>query len=294
VAVPAVWFLNLDADHELARPLGYSPSKDVLARVAALRARVRADLFADGDLELVDGAALPTRSADNVGRAWCMTPRARKLLTAAGATPVDSPSLAVLQRVNSRAFAYALLAERDESICSDDPERLRDFVLAAPKGTRWLAKRAHGMAGRGQRRLTAGELDAPDLQWLAKSCAAGSVLIERRRELCIECVVHGEVDTRGEVRLGPVFEQRCDAQGAWLENIAQPAISAQEREHLLAASLLAARALFGAGYFGPFGLDSYAWIESGERRWNPLSDLNARYTMGWRRDQLAAAPDSAR
>ncbi|MCA8978489.1 MAG: hypothetical protein H6831_06565 [Planctomycetes bacterium] len=290
MAVPSVWFLNLDADHELARPAGYAPTAAVLARVDALRARVREDLFEDGDVELVPGVDLPAAARGLEGRAWCMTPRARKLLTAAGADPVASPALEVLRRVNSRSFAYALTDREEGSLCSDDPRVLQDYLRAASAGTQWLAKRAHGMAGRGQRRLAGGALSAADSQWLAKSCELGAVLVEPRRELELECVVHGEVGRDGTLRLAPVLQQLCDEFGAWLENVPDPPLDDVERAALSAAAAQAGRALAAAGYFGPFGLDSYAWREAGRRRWNPLSDLNARYTMGWSRHGLVPCP----
>jgi hypothetical protein len=284
--LPSVWLLNLDADHELARPLGYAPTDAVRARVESLREQVRADLFEAGDIELVPGSSSPTEVRGLPGRAWCMTPRARRLLAEAGAIPVEVPPLDVLQRVNARSFAHALQPANGQSICTDATDELVRFLDAAEAETQWLAKRAHGMAGRGQRRLAAGPLSRADAQWLAKSCAAGSVLIERRRELVLECIVHGELAADGELYLGPVLEQRCDAQGAWIENRASPPIDQEELRLLTDAAVLAARALSTVGYFGPFGLDSYAWLEGGERRWNPFSDLNARFTMGWRRDGL--------
>lgn len=284
--MPSVWFLNLDADHELAKPLGYAPTTAILERVAEQRTRVREDLFEPGDIELLPGVAAPPEARGRTGRAWCMTPRARKSLSAAGAIPADAPDLAILQLVNSRAFAHRLVPRDSSSICSDDRHTLERFIEVSGAGTQWLAKRAHGMAGRGQRRIAGGTLAPADAQWLARSCELGSVLVEPRRELELECIVHGELDRDGTLRLGPVLQQRCDPFGAWLENVSDPPLDRLEREELSHSAELAARGLGEAGYFGAFGLDSYAWRESGERCWNRLSDLNARYTMGWRRQAL--------
>jgi len=56
-----------------------------------------------------------------------------------------------------------------------------------------------------------------------------------------------------------------------------------EAEHALIRSAEhAAGALSDAGYFGPFGVDAYFWrTGSGALRFNPLGELNARYTMGF-------------
>lgn len=281
--MPSAWLLNLDADLELAAPRGYQPTADVERRMAALRARVRADLFESGDIEIEAGSRLQAADRGLAGRAWCMTARARKLLLAAGAQPIDSPSVEVLQRVNARSFAFELNGDKDPAICSSAPQALADFLDRAPTGSEWLAKRAHGMAGRGQRRLRAGTQSAADRHWLVRACASGSVLVEPRRQLDLECTWHGELSRTGELYLGPVLGQRCDAQGAWIANIPDPPITTDEGDLLLDAAKRCAFALREAGYFGPFGLDAYAWIEDGERRWNTISDLNARYTMGWTR-----------
>ena len=42
------------------------------------------------------------------------------------------------------------------------------------------------------------------------------------------------------------------------------------------------RALFEAGYFGPFGIDAFRWRDrDGTARFRSLSEINARYTMGF-------------
>ena len=41
-------------------------------------------------------------------------------------------------------------------------------------------------------------------------------------------------------------------------------------------------ALREAGYFGPFGIDAFRWLDvNGARRWNPRGEINARYSMGF-------------
>jgi hypothetical protein len=87
----------------------------------------------------------------------------------------------------------------------------------------------------------------------------------------------------GSLELGALVEQRCDARGAWLstERIASGA------EDAIAASLSeqgrrVGRALHEAGYFGPFGIDAYTYRdELGDLHLQPLSEINARYSMGF-------------
>jgi hypothetical protein len=42
-----------------------------------------------------------------------------------------------------------------------------------------------------------------------------------------------------------------------------------------------ARALFQAGYFGPFGIDGYRYLVDGKAGFCALSEINARYTLGF-------------
>jgi len=285
VAEPSVWFLNLDADLELARPRGYAPTAAVLARMRTERARARG-LLAPGDFELEEGEPLPSAAHGLPGRAWCMTPRAERALRAAGALPISAPALEVLQRVNARAFAHGLGCDPGDGLCTPDPAQVLDRIASAPAGARWLAKRAHGMAGRGLRRIDAGAVTDADRSWLARACTDGAILLEPRRELVLECIVHGELDQDGGLRLGPVCEQVCDEHGAWKATTPTSTLEGEEAELLYGTAKTAARALADAGYHGPFGVDSCAWQVGGRRCWRPLSDLNARHTMGWRRDRL--------
>jgi hypothetical protein len=53
-----------------------------------------------------------------------------------------------------------------------------------------------------------------------------------------------------------------------------------------------AEALIRAGYFGPFGIDGYRWKdEHGTLRFNPRTDINARYSMGWAVGMGSRRPD---
>ena len=42
-----------------------------------------------------------------------------------------------------------------------------------------------------------------------------------------------------------------------------------------------AKALFRAGYFGPFGIDGYRYDWAGASGFCALSEINARFTMDW-------------
>ena len=112
---PRAWVLNLDAEHELERPRGYTRS-DRLEAIVRHQSRRPLGTLA-GAQELVPTAAalaraplLAQRCAGLEGLAWRPTPGALQLLRAAGARPMLSATLEVLRRVNARPFAAQVRA----------------------------------------------------------------------------------------------------------------------------------------------------------------------------------------
>src|SRR5262245_16289830 len=150
MALPRIWVLNFDADEELAKPVGYTPSAAVLLRFRPLADRI--GLAAPGDVVLEEwntSSEPPTGAFE--GRAFCPTPRALRALARAGAILPEAPSIDILRRVNHRAFCAELGAclpgarfvrNRDELVAT----------LSAEKGP-WVMKRPFGFAGRGRQKL---------------------------------------------------------------------------------------------------------------------------------------------
>ena len=58
-------------------------------------------------------------------------------------------------------------------------------------------------------------------------------------------------------------------------------LDAAERGALLASAERSAEALRAVAYFGPFGIDAYRYELDGRARFCALSEVNARYTMGF-------------
>ena len=281
-----LWVLNLDAEHELARPKGYTPSA-ASERHVALHAPRATGLLRPGDQWLApDG---PTRLPGARGVAWCPTPSALRRLRRAGATPLPSPPLSVLRAVNDRAFCAGL----GQTLPGADFARsLADVDARVSTGGPWLLKRAFGVAGRGQRPVGPAPLSDAERAWVQASFRIGGLQVEPRVRILAEMVLHGEVHEDGSIRIGLPCRQICDARGAWqdtrpldpgdLEGDARSAI-VREGEHVGAA-------LREAGYFGPFGVDSYVYRHGNNVHVNPRSEINARYTMGWHIG-LGHAPD---
>ncbi|MGO8994626.1 MAG: hypothetical protein ACLQVI_15025 [Polyangiaceae bacterium] len=294
MAARFAWVLNLDADVELAAIAsgaagarsGYSPKRSVVDAMRALVPALAAALLDPEEDVLVDESP-PLSARGLVGRAFCPTPRAVRLLRRAGAEPEPHPACEVLVRVNSRAFASSLGATLPGAAFVANEEEAHALLRTPPPpelALAWRVKRNFGMAGRGQRVLAASGPSEQDLAFVRAGLLEGGVQIEPNVTVAEEFAVHGLVDAGGALTLGPVLGQRCDARGAWLssERLATdraPASLASEAESVAAA-------LSAAGYFGPFGVDAYTYrvrSRAGEDAilLQPRSEINARYTMGF-------------
>jgi len=287
MATPAVWVLNLDADFELAAPSegrAFTPSRALSTYVARSVTQAR-QLFAPSDV-LIDDLP-PGAGAGYLGRAWCPTPRARALLSAAGVEPEPAPPFAVLRAVNSRGFNTALgellpgagFFEGEGAL-----DAVRERVAVPSCGRGWLLKQEFSVAGRGQRRVHVGVLTEADERWTAAALRGGGLQVEPCVEVLLEFVVHGRIDRGGATVVAVPCVQVC-VEGAWTETRrALPGeLRSGEFEALENSAAQAAHALAGAGYFGPFGIDAFRWRDAkGAIRLQARTEINARYTMGWR------------
>jgi ATP-grasp domain len=276
-----VWVLNLDAEIELSRSGPYQAPERVLRALAPWAERARSLLDADDQLLPTWRASAARPSA--VGACWSPTPSALRQLSKAGVPLPPAPSVAVLRQVSHRRFYLGLGGGAPGAAYFADPDTL-EHALAARGAAPWLFKRPYGFAGRGQRRIPE-RLSADDRRWLADGLRLGGLLGEPwlpiERELCL----HGLLDARGQLRLGRPCEQHTDRFRAWTSSsvIAPGQLAAEWQRALTSAAERAAQALHQAGYFGPFGIDAYLWrTPGGSLELNPLGELNARYTMGFR------------
>lgn len=265
-----VWVLNLDAEAELAHPGGgaYTTPARVKAQLRKHAARFVERLPA-GD-RVLDGPA-PGES----GEAWCPTPSALQELRRAGASVGPSPALDVLRRVNGRAFALSIEGMEEDRLCRD-----RDALEAAlARPGDWLLKRELSFAGRGHRKVHASSRLDEHESWVHGALSSGPVLVTRLCVLSLEVGLHGRLSPDGDVTAGALTVQSVDPHGQHLgSELAGPGLLTDaEHEALERAFTAAAAALHAAGYFGPFGVDAFRH----SRGFHPLSDLNARYSMGW-------------
>lgn len=268
------WFLNLDADVELGHLHGYTPGRRIQHYIDRHRAACSALTL--GEPVCGQDAVEPRLPVF----AWCPTPNALAALADSGLVAVRGPGIDALRRANDRAWTIAFAdpgLERCFVTAADDWQR---FLLEnRPATGGWRLKRRFGFAGRGQRRLRPTP-SADDLNWIAASLARGGLLCEAELSVLEEFSIHGYVDP-SRLLLGAPVAFASDAFGAPIEH----AVLASGRGDLTqaleqAATAVAAR-LVTYGYFGPFGVDAFTWRSEGGIVLNPVSDVNARFTLAW-------------
>ena len=290
----ALWLLNLDADLEFAalrsgRP--YRPSPQLPALVERALAQ-GLGLLRPGDrlLEPIaseergrGGGKDPIATDTLVGRAFCPSPAARRRFEELGVQTEAWPDLAIVQAVNGRSFALAAGLGPSRARAWTDGLQLRAWLSALRPGEDWLAKREHGVAGKGQRPLVSGSLSGPDLDWIDASLRGCPLIVEPRRRLSAEFALHGWIGPDGGWFLGvPVRIEVRERAFVGARNLGPEELEPHERDALRHAAERAAQELLRAGYFGPFGVDAYRWSDAGgSATFEPCSELNARYTLAW-------------
>lgn len=287
------WVLNLDAEHELCAAKNYAPTLPLKAIVTRESRRLLGALVGPNDVVvseemLADGGEAAERARGLVGMAWSPTPRALAHLRAAGARPVEAPTLEVLRAVNARDFAARLREPLAKSsfakhVAGSIEIALEQLARPVPDG--WLVRRTFGAAGRGRRRIAAGLPDAGERAWLEASLRIGPLVIEPWVTVTREYTRSAWVQKDGATIISPPCFQATDENGAWThtERAERGAVSHQDDARLEETVEIVGRALAHSGYFGAFGIDAYRHRVPGslETVLNPLSEINARFTMDW-------------
>ncbi len=270
--MPRAWVFNLDAEDELARyPLPYART---VSMEAIIRKRVPVALLGPGDIVLDE---VPVEADGYEGAAWCPTPFAQGAWRRAGLPSRIVPSPEILRRVNHRQFALSFSDPCLESQFIENAASWEDWLRMHHCGN-WLLKRPFGYVGRGQRKI-AWPLSLQDRAWVDASLRADGFLIERFVHIVKELALHGWIEGE-KCSWGTLTEQAVDEHRVWLGSRTIDDAPMQSRIRDACEPL--ATALVVAGYFGPFGVDAYLWKDDrGQLQCNAVSELNARYTMGY-------------
>ncbi|MDB4991646.1 MAG: uncharacterized protein JWN04_6824 [Myxococcaceae bacterium] len=283
------WLLNLDAELELEDPRHYAVSSAMEARIAQLWPRMTLLLNRD-DLVIGRDKDLP---ASALALPFCPTPSALARVAAAGLTPPAAPSLAQLARVNARAFCAALGQTLPGARYVRSLAELVDTLHGSKQTTSWLLKRDFGFAGRERRRVFGCELDPSTLGFVKRSFLRKQGLqVEPWLDRTQDVARHGYVFASGQFVLGEAMGQHCDSHGSWQSSrpLLDDELTQHERTKLEAEMVRVAEALAREGYFGPFGVDAYRYLDASERLcFQPRSEINARFSMGYPRELLELA-----
>jgi len=289
MATRIAWWLNLDAGLELEAPEGYVRSDKLAGQMAGLATQMTS-LLRDVDL-LLTGDPVATRDA--LALAFCPTPSALAALTQLGFTAPAAPSLAVLRAVSCRSFATRLGQTLPHAAYVSSEEHLLEQLAQPCPTSEWLLKRDFAFAGRERRRVRGADLDVPTLGFVRRSFARGQGLqVEPLLARESDFAQHGYLLASGRLMVGPLMAQRCDERGVWKgSRIAlDHELGLADREALAACVSDAGRALYAAGYFGPFGVDAFVYRTSGgDLAFQPRSEVNARFSMGYPRELLENA-----
>jgi hypothetical protein len=297
--VKRLWVLNLDAERELALPDGYTRPRVMAEQIRERSASTR-DLVRDEPVLALDATEAPEgASAETVVVAWCPTPSAVALVRRVGLTVPAAPPLDVLRLANHRRFQHDVARRADDGapffahtafVEPDADLEMQVRSLAQrlsnppPLGAGWHLERAYGFAGKGARRLT-GPPKPDDVRWLRDSLARGGILVEPWVPIVRELSLHGFV-AETSVVFGEPCALACDEFGAPTSVTMLPCEPGTfTTEHavprLRDAARTAAESLRSIGYFGPFGIDAFVFRGEHGEHLNPISDLNARFTLGW-------------
>ena len=288
---PVAWVLNLDAETELEVGSRYAPTRRLLEIVTYQSGDLRGTLVGDEDVILGPEPSPDDERARGLpGLAWSPTPRALARLRAAGALPVAAAAVEVLAAVNARAFATLvrepLIEGSFEKRIAKTPEETLELIARPTEGG-WLVRRPFGAAGRGRRRIAAGTPVDAELAWIVAGLRRGPLVVEPWVQVTREYTRSAWVDRAGEVVIAPPCFQETTDQGAWTGTEAAGAREVLEEDDVRLQHTIevVGTALADAGYFGPFGIDAYRHRvpgRAGPREvLNPLSEINARFTMDW-------------
>ncbi len=275
---PRAWVLNLDAELELRNPQRYQPTKGTLAACRQFEALARS-LIGPADIVLRRDVGVEVGCAANYrGAAWCPTPSALTLLRRAGAKVPVAPALETLRLVNHRRFHVELGQTLPDARFAPTLDEAR-VVLSRPVRDGWLVKRGFGFAGRGNRRFPSVP-SSDDWRWLDHALRDGGVQIEPWLEIVREYSQHAYVAPDGQLDVGsPCVLQRQE--NTYIRVGSDPEFGPEEANALRRQVVRVGEALHDAGYFGPVGLDAFSYQFGEERRFNPRSEINARYTLAY-------------
>ncbi|HEU0032344.1 MAG TPA: hypothetical protein VFQ53_17050 [Kofleriaceae bacterium] len=146
----------------------------------------------------------------------------------------------------------------------------------------WVAKLPWTAAGRDRARGV-GPPTAEQRVHLGRLLApCGALILEPWCDRILDVGVCAHVDVSGLVIAQPPHTIVTDARGGFVGiDLAEPALSPDERTQLSTIVAGAGAAIAAEGYSGHFAIDAFAYRDGDARRFRPLCEINARLSFGW-------------
>ena len=253
---------NLDCE---ARWAGITLPAAVLARISLYATLVSA--LGEGDVELWTPAA--------VDPARVMLPWAVALRTGSPARADLAWADATARDANDRRLALFVAAlPGARTIRSVDEIDLSGSLVES-----WIVKLPWTAAGRDRCRGTGPPTSEQRTRIARLLAICGELVLEPWCERILDVGVCATTDGLTH----PPHRLLCDARGGFVGiELAPPELLPDEHALLDAAVAAARPVLMATGYRGPFAIDAFAYrLPTGERRFHPVCEINARYSFGW-------------
>lgn len=181
--------------------------------------------------------------------------------------------------VNDRRFALALARAHGVALPGAKViAHVDEIDLAGP----WVAKAPWTAAGR-DRCHGEGAATVEQRTRLGRLLDAfGALVLEPWCDRIVDAGVCATVAPDGLVNAHPAHALLTDKRGGFLGiDLAAPALEPGERDQLAMMVAAVGAALSEHGYAGPFAVDAFAYSDAGTRRFQPLCEINARFSFGW-------------
>jgi hypothetical protein len=251
-------------------------------------------------------AAFAFLEADGALTAWLNTESALELADAAGCR-LTGATPAVVQRVHDKAFAFEVAREEGllpadlaATIAVFDPEDLRDpdagvaAIARALDGwpawarERFTLKPRFGSSGRGRAAGRDGRADEPGLRRaLPRLAERGGAMLEPWLDRSEDLSASLWLDEAGALHLLGTSEQVLAPSGLYrgqrgtVDSKGRVTSGSERDEDLRNAAVAVAGRAAREGFFGPCGLDAFAYrASSGAAAFRPVVEWNARFTLG--------------
>jgi hypothetical protein len=240
---------------------------------------------------------------DTPAAAWLNTTEAAVIAKQRGHTLLGAPP-EIVELVHDKAFSHRMAAAEGFLPASLDPlvEVLEPAALRNAAGARswivdsvnrwpaWTERRftlkpRFGTSGRG-RVAGIGERIAAGDSGFGRLAACGGAMLEPWLRRATDLSAQMWIEPDGQIVLLGTTELIVEPSGLYrghrgtIDSRGRVHCASRYDEALREAAAAVARAAFAAGYWGPCGLDAFAFHLDGREVFRPIVEFNARFTLG--------------